>query len=319
MKQNAFCRLPKSLFTDGRYKKISSDAKILYSLLTDRLSLSEKNGWVDKNGATYLYFTHAEAMELLSIGKDKCVRVFSELSAAGLIERKKQGLGKPAMIYIKELGASEDTESAALKNRSQDSTKKRSVDAAKEEPNNININKNNNIKNNITTLSFGREEGLMREIVKENIDYNSLVTEYGSDTVDQITELMTEALMTKTGTVTINGTAMSRSAVSSRLLKLNHDHISYVIECLEGVANVKNIKGYMLSMLYNSFTTIDTYYRAAVNSDMQNYKTAENVAEYELKQTSDTGAPSRQKGSSNSVSSAESEDDEYARFINMSF
>ena len=172
MKQNAFCRLPKSLFTDGRYKKISSDAKILYSLLTDRLSLSEKNGWVDKNGATYLYFTHAEAMELLSIGKDKCVRVFSELSAAGLIERKKQGLGKPAMIYIKELGASEDTESAALKNRSQDSTKKRSVDAAKEEPNNININKNNNIKNNITTLSFGREEGLMREIVKENIDYN---------------------------------------------------------------------------------------------------------------------------------------------------
>lgn len=319
MKQNAFCRLPKSLFTDGRYKKISSDAKILYSLLTDRLSLSEKNGWVDKNGATYLYFTHAEAMELLSIGKDKCVRVFSELSAAGLIERKKQGLGKPAMIYIKELGASGEKESAALKNRSQDSTKKRSVDAAKEEPNNININKNNNIKNNITTLSFGREEGLMREIVKENIDYNSLVTEYGSDTVDQITELMTEALMTKTGTVTINGTAMSRSAVSSRLLKLNHDHISYVIECLKGVANVKNIKGYMLSMLYNSFTTIDTYYRAAVNSDMQNYKTAENVAEYELKHTSDTGAPSRQKGSSNSVSSAESEDDEYARFINMSF
>lgn len=75
----------------------------------------------------------------------------------------------------------------------------------------------------------------------------------------------------------------------------------------------------MLSMLYNSFTTIDTYYRAAVNSDMQNYKTAENVAEYELKQTSDTGAPSRQKGSNSSVSSAESEDDEYARFINMSF
>lgn len=319
MKQNAFCRLPKSLFTDGRYKKISSDAKILYSLLTDRLSLSEKNGWVDKNGATYLYFTHAEAMELLSIGKDKCVRVFSELSAAGLIERKKQGLGKPAMIYIKELGASGEKESAALKNRSQDGAEKRSVDAAKEEPNNKNINKNNNIKNNITTLSFGREEGLMREIVKENIDYNSLVTEYGRDTVDQITELMTEALMTKTGTVTINGTAMSRSAVSSRLLKLNHDHISYVIECLKGVANVKNIKGYMLSMLYNSFTTIDTYYRAAVNSDMQNYKTAENVAEYELKHTSDTGAPSRQKGSSSSVSSAESEDDEYARFINMSF
>lgn len=98
-------------------------------------------------------------MELLSIGKDKCVRVFSELSAAGLIERKKQGLGKPAMIYIKELGASEDTESAALKNRSQDSAKKRSVDAAKEEPNNININKNNNIKNNITTYpSDGKKD-----------------------------------------------------------------------------------------------------------------------------------------------------------------
>ncbi len=319
MKQNAFCRLPKSLFTDGRYKKLSSDAKILYSLLTDRLSLSEKNGWVDKNGATYLYFTHAEAMELLSVGKDKCVRVFSELSAAGLIERKKQGLGKPAMIYIKELGTPEEKESAALKNRSQDEPKKRTVECEEKEPNNININKNNINKNDITTLSFGREEGLMRGIVKENIDYNSLVTEYGRDTVDQITELMTEALMTKTGTVTINGTAMSRSAVSSRLLKLNHDHISYVIECLDNVANVKNIKGYMLSMLYNSFTTIDTYYRAAVNSDMQNYKTAENVAEYELNPTSDTGAPSRQKGSSNSVSSAESEDDEYAEFINRSF
>ena len=314
MKNNAFCRLPKMLFTDERYKNMSGDSKILYAVLLDRSALSEKNGWVDKDGATYLYFTNTEAMELLNIGRDKCVRVFAELTGAGLIKRKKQGLGKPALIYIADICPSQNTDSDSLKSGSQEKAKMRSPEALNEEPNNKNINKNNNNDTDITTLSsFKREEGLMREIIKENIDYNSLVSENGREAVDRIVELMTETVMTKTGNAVINGISLPYGAVSSRLLKLGAGHIGYVIERLKSVSGVKNIRGYTLSMLYNSYTTAGTYYGA------EHQSTAGNVREYELKPTSAEGSPGRQKGSSNFSFSSEREDDEYACFINRSF
>ena len=98
-----FYRIPKVLFTDGRFAKLSVEAKVLYGLMLDRMCLSVKNGWIDEENRVYIYFRLEEAIECLNFGKDKCVKLFSELDAKsgiGLIRRKKQGLGKPVMIYV---------------------------------------------------------------------------------------------------------------------------------------------------------------------------------------------------------------------------
>lgn len=103
--QYLFYSVPQLLFTKDVFRKISCEAKLLYSFLLDRTSLSRKNKWFDEDGKLYVYFKQEELCEKLSIGKDKAVKVFNELDGAkggiGLIERKKQGQGKPIKIYVK--------------------------------------------------------------------------------------------------------------------------------------------------------------------------------------------------------------------------
>ena len=93
-----FYRIPKLLFTDEIYQTVSTDAKMLYGLLLDRLSLSEKNDWKDEHGRVYQYFTIHQAQELLHFGHEKVCRLFAELDAADLIERRRQGQGQPHLL-----------------------------------------------------------------------------------------------------------------------------------------------------------------------------------------------------------------------------
>ena len=102
--QYAFFRIPKLLITDSRFDGVSSDAKLLYGLLLDRMELSYRNGWVDDQNRVFIIFTVEEVMETLRCRSEKAVRLFAELDSKkgiGLIERKRQGLGKPAIIYVK--------------------------------------------------------------------------------------------------------------------------------------------------------------------------------------------------------------------------
>ena len=101
--QYQFYMIPQLLFTDKKFKKISTDAKVLYSLLLDRtgLSFTNKEKFTDNDGKTYIYFTRESVMEMLGCSKDKSAAIFKELDEIGLIERKRQGLGKPDKIYVK--------------------------------------------------------------------------------------------------------------------------------------------------------------------------------------------------------------------------
>ena len=101
--QFSFYRIPRQLVTGQQFKKISTDAKLLYGLMLDRMSLSMRNGWMDDDGHVYIYFTLEEACEQLCCKTDKAVKLFAELDSAkgvGLIRRVKQGLGRPAKIYV---------------------------------------------------------------------------------------------------------------------------------------------------------------------------------------------------------------------------
>lgn len=102
--QFSFYRIPRQLITGEQFKRLSTDAKLLYGLLLDRMGLSAKNGWYDDLGRVYIYYTLYEIQEDLNCGHDKAVKLLSELDTGkgfGLIERVKQGQGKPAKVYVK--------------------------------------------------------------------------------------------------------------------------------------------------------------------------------------------------------------------------
>jgi len=102
--QFSFYRIPRLLIKDARFKELSSDAKLLYGLMLDRLALSIKNGWFDKENRAYIHYTLDNIMEDLGCAREKCAKVIAELDSKkgiGLIEKKRQGLGKPDIIYVK--------------------------------------------------------------------------------------------------------------------------------------------------------------------------------------------------------------------------
>lgn len=100
--QFAFYRIPKILFTDDRFRVLSAEAKTLYGILLDRVTLSAKNGWIDQQGRVYIIYTIEEIMADMNCGNKKAIQLLSDLEEkVGLIERKRQGLGKPNLIYVK--------------------------------------------------------------------------------------------------------------------------------------------------------------------------------------------------------------------------
>lgn len=99
----AFYQVPKILITDDRFAGITMDSKFLYSLLLDRSSLSAKNGWLDEEGKVYIYYTLEQIMADMHCANQKATKLLKELETkAGLIERQKQGQGKPTRIYVKD-------------------------------------------------------------------------------------------------------------------------------------------------------------------------------------------------------------------------
>ncbi len=100
--QFAFYRIPKVLFTDERFRPLSAEAKLLYGLLLDRMALSQRNGWFDDQNRVYIIFTIEDGKAALGCAEQKIIKLLNELEKKGnLIERKRQGLGKPNLIYVK--------------------------------------------------------------------------------------------------------------------------------------------------------------------------------------------------------------------------
>lgn len=100
--QFAFFQIPKILIVDERFEELSLDAKLLYSIMLDRAALSSKNGWLDDKGRVYIIYTLEQVMADLHCANQKVSRMMKELEKIGLIERKRQGQGKPTLIYVKD-------------------------------------------------------------------------------------------------------------------------------------------------------------------------------------------------------------------------
>ena len=101
MQKHNFYRMPKVLICDKKYRELSNNAKLLYSIILDRASLSESNAWIDEQNNVVVFLTIDEACKLLNIGHNTATKIFKELDDYGLIERKKQGFARANIIYPK--------------------------------------------------------------------------------------------------------------------------------------------------------------------------------------------------------------------------
>ena len=130
----SFYRIPKALFQEQRFQTLSTDAKTLYGILLDRMSLSAKNGWLDEQGRVFIIFTIEDVKRALCCADNKATKLLRELEEFGLIERKRRGLGKPSLVYVKNFSAESSKsifqnrdfhDSGGFKSASQDPAKSR--------------------------------------------------------------------------------------------------------------------------------------------------------------------------------------------------
>ena len=263
----SFYRIPKALFQEQRFQSLSTDAKTLYGILLDRMSLSAKNGWLDEQNRVFIIFTIEDV-------KTKLLR---ELEEFGLIERKRRGLGRPSLVYVKNFSADssktrfqnrENHESGGFKSASQDPAKPR---CNKTDKNNTEMNE---------TYPFNSEEtdGMSQREQLEKYFSQSLEVELllrlcpdDEDIIYQIVDLLVDTCATKRKMLRIAGDDRPAEVVRSRFMKLNADHIKFVLKCLaENSSPIRNMKQYLLASLYNAPTTMQLSYQNQTNHDLAN-------------------------------------------------
>ena len=271
----SFFRIPKALFQEQQFQDLSTDAKTLYGILLDRMSLSVKNEWFDKNGRVFIIFTIEDVKRTLRCADNKATRLLRELEKFGLIERKRRGQGKPCLVYVKNFSAESSKES--VKNRDnddscgskiacQDPVKSRGI---KKKENKTEMNNTNLILSDESEKMKNRE--LLEEYFSRSLEIDLLLRLYpdDEDTLYQIVDLLVDTCATNRKLLHIAGDDKPAEVVRSRFMKLNADHIRFVLKCLAENSNpIRNMKQYLLASLYNAPTTMQLSYQNQTNHDL---------------------------------------------------
>ena len=271
----SFFRIPKALFQEQQFQDLSTDAKTLYGILLDRMSLSVKNEWFDKKGRVFIIFTIEDVKRTLRCADNKATRLLRELEEFGLIERKRRGQGKPCLVYVKNFSAESSKES--VKNRDnddscgskiacQDPVKSRGI---KKKENKTEMNNTNLILSDESEKMKNHE--LLEEYFSRSLEIELLLRLYpdDEDTIYQIVDLLVDTCDSKRKLIRIAGDDKPAEVVLSRLKKLNADHIRFVLDCLAAnTSPIRNMKQYLLAALFNAPTTIQLYYQNKVNHDL---------------------------------------------------
>ena len=271
----SFFRIPKALFQEQQFQDLSTDAKTLYGILLDRMSLSVKNEWFDKKGRVFIIFTIEDVKRTLRCADNKATRLLRELEEFGLIERKRRGQGKPCLVYVKNFSAESSKE--RVKNRDnddscgskiacQDPVKSRGI---KKKENKTEMNNTNPILSDESEKMKNRE--LLEEYFSQSLEVDLLLRlcTDDEDTIYQIMDLLVDTCATKRKTLRITGDDKPAEVVRSRFMKLNADHIHFVLKCLaENSSPIRNMKQYLLASLYNAPTTMQLFYQNQTNHDL---------------------------------------------------
>ena len=273
----SFYRIPKALFQEQRFQSLSTDAKTLYGILLDRMSLSAKNGWLDEQNRVFIIFTIEDVKRSLCCADNKATKLLRELEEFGLIERKRRGLGRPSLVYVKNFSADssktrfqnrENHESGGFKSASQDPAKPR---CNKTDKNNTEMNETYPFNSEETDRMSQREQ--LEKYFSQSLEVELLLRlcPDDEDIIYQIVDLLVDTCATKRKMLRIAGDDRPAEVVRSRFMKLNADHIKFVLKCLaENSSPIRNMKQYLLASLYNAPTTIQLSYQNQTNHDLAN-------------------------------------------------
>ena len=296
--QFAFFRIPKALFTDPAYHDLSTDAKLLYGLMLDRMELSRHNGWFDGSGRAYIFFKREDIMEQLSIGQDKAAQLMKELEAAQLIERRRQGLGMPAMIYVGKFVRAgtrqRPPKREALPPAPHRSEKPTNGGRENRRPlvgkTDLSYKKNKTEENKTENLILSpppcapdqrgaapdhqaRPDKMGYErMLKENIEYDVLVAARPTDQeiIDGYVDLMAGICSSHRQWIKIASEERPRAEVRRQLLRLRREHITYVLDSMAATTtSIKNIRQYTLAALYNAPSSMAQYYTQLAARDFE--------------------------------------------------
>ena len=237
----SFFRIPKALFQEQRFQDLSTDAKTLYGILLDRMSLSVRNEWFDKKGRVFIIFTIEDVKRTLRCADNKATKLLRELEKFGLIERKRRGQGKPCLVYVKNFSSESSKES--VKNRDnddscgskiacQDPVKSRGI---KKKENITEMNNTNLILSDESEKMKNRE--LLEEYFSRSLEMDLLLRLYpdDEDTLYQIVNLLVDTCDSKRKLIRIAGDDKPAEVVLSRLKKLN-DPKGKVAEAYHSIA-----------------------------------------------------------------------------------
>ena len=258
--ENNYYQIPQELFVNKLYKeKINSDSKILYAFLLDRLSLSQKNHWVDSENKVYLIFTREEVQEKLCLSDKTVTKAFKQLTEVNLIEEKRQGLGKPNLIYVgkiqhenqeDEINDNLETEKMPLCT-CKISDFREGINTIQEQENLRGINTNNIKTNIINTESINpKSEDELLEI-KEKCKLNEFTKEEIIILEDVIDTLYYKDNL-KVGNITVN-----HFKILDKLKMIVKDNLVQLLEILKNIPNIQNAKNYLMICLFNNLGNIN--------------------------------------------------------------
>ena len=254
-----FYRIPKLLFQIDELKKLPIEAKVLYGMLLDRVGLSAENGWIDDKGRIFIIYTVADAAKALGCSLKKTVGIIKELEEIGLVEKKRRGMGKPNLIYVKNFL----NEMSEIQLRNSKNYNSGSVDPAIQElsylqPNNTKktnteMNKTDNEQSLQIRQAGSEERELYKDIIMENIGYERLVAEYPVryELIGMIVDLMVDVMCSKEGSIRVAKEEKPIQVVKNMYSRLRFEHIAYVIRTYaESDHQIRNIKAFLQTYLY---------------------------------------------------------------------
>ena len=253
-----FIKYPRALIDSPMFSDISVESRTLLALLLDRLGVSKLNSdrFTDKNGEIFVIFTIDEACRKLGCGRTKVLRLFRELEEYGMILRERNNRCKPYEIIITKYAfdiLKQDL--AKSQNETSRSHEIKPHEVSKSNPNYNNKNNNNYSYNQSSISGFERTE----DEIREQIEYECIVCDKNRALLDEIVMIIFDVLNGTSPTVRVGKDDMPRGAVIARFCKLDSEHIYFVMSNIENPSvEVKNIKSYLITMLYNAPATIES-------------------------------------------------------------
>lgn len=248
--EHRYYQIPQELFINPLYKdNLNSDSKILYGFLLDRLTLSQKNYWYDSDKNIYLIFTRQEVQEKLCLSEKTVTKAFKQLIEVCLIKEKRQGLGKPNLIYVGKIQhENTDTEKIQVLNRKiygSGTIKNTTLD--REILPTINPN---TIKPNITNTDSinpqSKENHISLNKLKEQCELNEFAKEEQCILEDVLNTLYHSTNL-KVCAVTI-----TNSKILSKLELITKDNLVQLVDIIKNSSNIKNLTNYLMICLYNN-------------------------------------------------------------------